>query len=86
MDQSLVNKISLEGILPENTLKTRVPQGVVERKVTIAPARYRNEIAKYIIFRDEEKCTLKAINAMGLFAKKRNLIVLQNVLPELFNW
>jgi glutamate synthase domain-containing protein 2/formate hydrogenlyase subunit 6/NADH:ubiquinone oxidoreductase subunit I len=58
MDQSLENKVELEGIIPENTLKTRVPQGVVERKVIPAPSRYRNEIAKYIIFRDEEKCTL----------------------------
>jgi glutamate synthase domain-containing protein 2/ferredoxin len=58
MDLSLENKVELEGLIPENTIKTRVPQGVVERKVVVAPARYRNEIAKYIIFRDEEKCTL----------------------------
>jgi ferredoxin len=58
MDQSLVNKVELEGIIPGNTLKTRVPQGMVERKVITAPSRYRNEIAKFIIFRDEEKCTL----------------------------
>jgi len=58
MDQSLENKIDLEGIIPENTLKTRVPQTVVDRKIVLAPTRYRNEIAKYIIFRDEEKCAL----------------------------
>ncbi len=58
MDQSLENKINLEEFLPANTLKTRVPQVEVERKINAAPARYRNEIAKYIIFRDEEKCTL----------------------------
>jgi glutamate synthase domain-containing protein 2/NAD-dependent dihydropyrimidine dehydrogenase PreA subunit len=58
MDQSLENKIDLEGIIPENTLKTRVPQVVVDKKIVTAPSRYRNEIAKYIIFRDEEKCTL----------------------------
>ena len=57
MDQSLENKINVGDNLPENTLKTRVPQVEVERKVRSAPARYRNEIAKYIIFRDEEKCT-----------------------------
>lgn len=56
MDQSLGNKTSLEEILPDNTLKTFVPQVKVERKINIAPSRYRNEFAKYIIFRDEEKC------------------------------
>ena len=30
-------------------------------KLQPAPSRYRNEIAKYIIFRDEEKCTLCGI-------------------------
>ena len=58
MDQSLENKTGFEGIIPENTLKTFVPQVVVERKIGVAPSRYRNEIAKYIIYRDEEKCTL----------------------------
>jgi glutamate synthase domain-containing protein 2 len=57
MDQSLENKNRIEEILPANTLKTRVPQVEVEKKIKSAPARYRNEIAKYIIFRDEEKCT-----------------------------
>ncbi len=58
MGQSLENKINPADYLPENTLKTLVPQTVVERKVVSAPARYRNEFAKYIIFRDEEKCTV----------------------------
>jgi len=58
MDQSLKNKTDLADILPDNTLKTFVPQTKVERKVKHAPARYRNEISKYIIFRDEEKCTM----------------------------
>lgn len=57
MDQSLENKINLEEILPENTFKTRVPQVEVKREINPAPGRYRNEIAKYIIYRDEEKCT-----------------------------
>ena len=41
----------LEDILPENTLKTRVPQEQVERVVRPAPSRYRNEIARYIVHR-----------------------------------
>ena len=57
MGQSLENK-KLEEILPSNTIKTFVPQVVVERKIKSALARYRNEISKYIIFRDEDKCTL----------------------------
>jgi ferredoxin len=58
MDQSLENNINLEEILPQNTFKTRVPQFEVKREVKSAPGRYRNEIAKYIIYRDEEKCTM----------------------------
>ena len=58
MDQSLENRIDLENILPGNTLKTRVPQVIIERKVVPAPARYRNEIAKYLVYRDEDKCTV----------------------------
>ena len=44
--------------LPENTLKTRVPQEEVERVVKPAPSRYRNEIAKYIVHRslDCQRC------------------------------
>jgi glutamate synthase domain-containing protein 2/ferredoxin len=58
MDQSLENSFNLEEILPANTFKTRVTQVKVERTVKPAPSRYRNEIAKYIIFRDEEKCNM----------------------------
>src|SRR5665647_1020681 len=58
MDQSLENSFNLEEILPANTFKTRVTQAKVERTVKPAPSRYRNEIAKYIIFRDEEKCNM----------------------------
>ncbi len=58
MALSLENKINLEEILPENTFKTRVPQVQIERKIKTAPSRYRNEIAKYIVYRDEEKCKM----------------------------
>ncbi len=48
----------LTKVLPENTLKTRVPQEQVDRVVKPAPSRYRNEIAKYIVHRslDCERC------------------------------
>ncbi len=39
--------------LPENTLKTLVPQVEVSRETRLAPPRYRNEIAKYIIRRSD---------------------------------
>ena len=39
-------------ILPENTIKTIVPQEDVARVVKHAPSRYRNEIAKYIVHRN----------------------------------
>jgi ferredoxin len=55
------DKSDLKDIIPENTLKTCVPQVQVERKIFPAPSRYRNELAKYIIFRDESKCTLCGI-------------------------
>lgn len=58
MDQFSEKKANLQDLIPENTLKTMVPQVEVERLVKPAPSRYRNEIAKYIIFRDEQKCTL----------------------------
>ena len=58
MDRSSENKIDLEEILPRNTFKTRVPQVEVERKIKPAPSRYRNAIAKYLIYRDEEKCKM----------------------------
>ncbi len=35
-------------------MKTRVPQVEVERVIKPAPSRYRNEIAKYIIFRNDD--------------------------------
>jgi len=46
----------IEDIIPENTLKTRVPQFVQDREVRPAPPRHRNELSKYLIFRDEELC------------------------------
>ena len=46
----------LSGIIPEKTIDTRVPQFRQERAVRSAPPRYRNEIGKYIVTRDEEKC------------------------------
>ena len=45
---------NLEEILPENTLKTRVPQVQVTREVRPATARYRNELAKYIVHRNSD--------------------------------
>ena len=58
MGQSLENKTNLEEIIPRNTFKTRVPQVEVKRDIKLAPSRYRNEIAKYLIYRDEEKCKM----------------------------
>ena len=49
-----VQESKLEDILPENTLKTRVPQDEVEREIAPAPSRYRNEIAKYIVRRSDD--------------------------------
>jgi glutamate synthase domain-containing protein 2/NAD-dependent dihydropyrimidine dehydrogenase PreA subunit len=46
----------LEDIIPEKTRKTRTPQFQQARTIRPAPPRYRNEISKYIILRDEEKC------------------------------
>lgn len=51
-----VQEKKLEEILPANTFKTRVEQATVNREVKTAPSRYRNEIAKYIIRRDDDKC------------------------------
>jgi len=48
-----VQEKELRDILPENTLKTRVPQVEVSREVKTVPSRYRNEVAKYIIYRNE---------------------------------
>ena len=44
----------IEELLPQNTLKTRVPQEKVERVTRPAPSRYRNEIAKYIVHRNQD--------------------------------
>jgi glutamate synthase domain-containing protein 2/Pyruvate/2-oxoacid:ferredoxin oxidoreductase delta subunit len=59
---SLVQEKAHKEILPNNTLKTFVPQVEVPRVVKPAPPRYRNEIAKYIIRRNDDcilcgKCT-----------------------------
>jgi ferredoxin len=43
---------TIKDILPENTLKTIVPQEDVTREVKTAPSRYRNEIAKFIVHRN----------------------------------
>jgi glutamate synthase domain-containing protein 2 len=48
---------TLKDILPENTVKTLVPQETVARVVKSAPSRYRNEIARYIVHRNMD-CTL----------------------------
>lgn len=47
-------------VLPENTLKTRVPQEAVSRVVKPARSRYRNELAKYLVHRgpDCQRCGL----------------------------
>ena len=47
---------NLEDIIPEKTLKTRTPQFKQARTVRPAPPRYRNEISKYIILRNEDLC------------------------------
>jgi glutamate synthase domain-containing protein 2/ferredoxin len=52
-----VQEKQLETLLPGNTMKTRVPQAEVERVIKPAPSRYRNEIAKYIIFRNDNCVT-----------------------------
>ena len=57
MADSLVRERGLERALPENTLKTLVPQADVSRLTRPAPPRYRNEIAKYIIRRSDD-CAL----------------------------
>ena len=49
-----VQENSLKEVLPENTLKTRVAQTQVDREIKPAPPRYRNEIAKYIIRRNDD--------------------------------
>jgi glutamate synthase domain-containing protein 2 len=58
LEQFSVQEKKIEDILPKNTLKTLVPQVEVKRIIKPAPSRYRNEIAKYIIFRSDDciKC------------------------------
>jgi len=50
----LARESGLKEVLPENTIKTLVPQVEVTREVKPAPSRYRNEIAKYIIRRSSD--------------------------------
>jgi len=45
---------SIEDLLPANTLKTRVPQEEVARVTRLAPSRYRNEMAKYLVHRSQD--------------------------------
>jgi len=47
-------EIKIEEIIPDNTLKTCVPQSQVSREVLPTPSRFRNEIAKYIINRNSD--------------------------------
>ncbi|MEJ2739155.1 MAG: 4Fe-4S binding protein, partial [Dehalococcoidia bacterium] len=54
MVDSLVPEKAYKEILPVNTIKTFVPQIEVPRVVKPAPPRYRNEIAKYIIRRNDD--------------------------------
>jgi glutamate synthase domain-containing protein 2/ferredoxin len=50
----LVQEKEHKETLPDNTLKTLVPQVEVPRIVKPAPPRYRNEIAKYVIRRNDD--------------------------------
>jgi ferredoxin len=54
---SLVQEKSPEVILKDKTMTSGVPQIEVSRETRLAPSRYRNEIAKYII-RRSSACTL----------------------------
>jgi glutamate synthase domain-containing protein 2 len=58
MDQYSESKMNIEDILPANTLKTRVPQAEVKKIIKTVQTRYRNEISKYVVFRDEEECII----------------------------
>lgn len=58
MNQYSNNKNNPKEALPENTLKTFVPQVSVKREIKPAPTRYLNEISKYSIHRDENKCRM----------------------------
>ena len=53
MESYLEQKNKFKDILPEKTVDTLVPQVKVERTIKPAPSRYRNEISKYIIRRDD---------------------------------
>ncbi len=54
MVDSLVQESRQNELLPEKTIATLVPQVDVAREVKPAPPRYRNEIAKYIIRRNDD--------------------------------
>ncbi len=56
MESYSVHDCRLDTIIPENTLKTRTPQFVQARVIKPAPPRYRNEMGKYVVFRDEGAC------------------------------
>ena len=49
-----VQENMLDKILPEKTLRTRIPQAQVNREVRPAAPRYRNELAKYIVRRNND--------------------------------
>jgi glutamate synthase domain-containing protein 2/NAD-dependent dihydropyrimidine dehydrogenase PreA subunit len=49
----LAQEKGLKDILPKKTLETLVPQIDVSREVHVAPSRYRNELAKYIVHRSD---------------------------------
>ncbi len=74
MAEFLETDCKLEEIIPEKTLKTRTPQFRQERTIRPALPRYRNEISKYIILRDEEKCAAcgqcVALCPQGVHVKK----------------
>ncbi len=54
MANFLATEREIKDLLPEKTLRTRVPQVAVERTVKPARSRYRNEIAKYLVHRGPE--------------------------------
>ena len=74
MAEFLETDCKLEESVPEKTLKTRTPQFRQERTIRPALPRYRNEISKYIILRDEEKCAVcgqcVALCPQGVHVKK----------------
>lgn len=54
MASSSARESSLQNTLPENTLKTCVPQARVKRRVRLAGPRYRNEISRHILRRSHD--------------------------------